>query len=51
MISNMPSTMGPEIHHAHRPGERVNIPSIVEFYTLLCEVVRRLATWKITASL
>ncbi len=36
-------SLGPEIHHAHRPGERVNVPSIVEFYTLLCEVVRRLA--------
>jgi dipeptidase D len=36
-------SLGPEIHHAHRPGERVNIPSVVEFYTLLCEVVRRLA--------
>jgi dipeptidase D len=36
-------SLGPEIYHAHRPGERVNIPSVVEFYTLLCEVVRRLA--------
>ncbi|HEY6072100.1 MAG TPA: hypothetical protein VIV15_01625, partial [Anaerolineales bacterium] len=37
-------SLGPEIHNAHRPGERVNIPSVVEFYTLLCEVLRRLAT-------
>lgn len=37
-------SLGPEIHHAHRPGERVNIPSVVEFYALLCAVVRRLAT-------
>jgi dipeptidase D len=36
-------SLGPEIHRAHRPGERVNIPSVVEFYALLCEVVRRLA--------
>jgi dipeptidase D len=37
-------SLGPEIQHAHRPGERVNISSVVEFYALLCEVVRRLAT-------
>jgi dipeptidase D len=36
-------SLGPEIHYAHRPGERVNIPSVVEFYALLCEVVQRLA--------
>jgi dipeptidase D len=36
-------SLGPEIRRAHRPGERVNIPSVVEFYALLCEVVRRLA--------
>ena len=36
-------SLGPEIHYAHRPGERVNIPSVAEFYALLCEVVRRLA--------
>jgi dipeptidase D len=36
-------SLGPEIHQAHRPGERVNISSVVEFYALLCEVVRRLA--------
>jgi len=36
-------SFGPDIQHAHRPGERVNIPSVKEFYTLLCEVVRRLA--------
>ncbi|NOT04533.1 MAG: beta-Ala-His dipeptidase [Anaerolineales bacterium] len=36
-------SLGPEIHYLHRPGERVNIPSVVEFYALLCEVVRRLA--------
>jgi len=37
-------SLGPEIRYAHRPGERVNISSVVEFYTLLCEVVRTLAT-------
>lgn len=36
-------SLGPEIHNAHRQGERVNIPSVAEFYALLCEVVRRLA--------
>jgi dipeptidase D len=36
-------SLGPEIQNAHRPGERVNIPSVAEFYALLCEVVRRLA--------
>lgn len=36
-------SLGPEIHNAHRPGERVNIPSVAEFYALLCDVVRRLA--------
>lgn len=36
-------SLGPEIHYLHRPGERVNIPSVVEFYALLCEVVQRLA--------
>jgi dipeptidase D len=36
-------SLGPEIHYPHRPGERVNIPSVVEFYALLCEVLRRLA--------
>jgi len=36
-------SLGPEIHNAHRPGERVNISSVAEFYALLCEVIRRLA--------
>ncbi|MCJ7569473.1 MAG: M20/M25/M40 family metallo-hydrolase [Anaerolineales bacterium] len=36
-------SLGPEIQHAHKPGERVKIPSVVEFYDLLCEVIRRLA--------
>ena len=36
-------SLGPDIQRAHKPGERVNIPSVAEFYTLLCEVVRRLA--------
>jgi dipeptidase D len=36
-------SLGPEIQHAHRPGERVKISSVVEFYRLLCEVLRRLA--------
>jgi dipeptidase D len=36
-------SLGPEIHNAHRPGERVNISSVVELYALLCEVIRRLA--------
>jgi dipeptidase D len=36
-------SLGPEIQNAHRPGERVNIPSVTEFHALLCEVVRRLA--------
>ena len=35
--------LGPEIHNAHSPGERVNISSVAEFYALLCEVIRRLA--------
>jgi dipeptidase D len=37
-------SLGPEIHNAHRPGERVKISSVAEFYALLCEVVRRLAS-------
>ena len=36
-------SLGPDIQSAHKPGERVSIPSVQEFYTLLCEVVRRLA--------
>ncbi len=36
-------SLGPEIQHAHVPGERVNIRSVVEFYRLLCEVVVRLS--------
>jgi dipeptidase D len=37
-------SFGPEIHNAHRVGECVQISSVAEFYRLLCEVVRRLAT-------
>ncbi len=37
-------SLGPEIQHAHVPGERVNIRSVLEFYNLLCEVVVRLAS-------
>ena len=36
-------SLGPEIQNPHRPGERVHIPSVAEFYSLLCEVLRRLA--------
>jgi dipeptidase D len=36
-------SLGPGIQGAHMPGERVNIPSVVEFYSLLSEVVQRLA--------
>ena len=36
-------SLGPEIQRAHMPGERVSVPSVIEFYDLLCEVVRRLA--------
>jgi len=36
-------SLGPEIQNAHKPGERVNIASVGEFYELLCEVIRRLA--------
>ncbi len=36
-------SLGPEIRYPHRPGERVSISSVGEFYALLCEVVRRLA--------
>ena len=35
-------SLGPDIHYPHRPGERVSISSVAEFYALLCEVVRRL---------
>jgi len=37
-------SLGPEIQHAHMPGERVNIPSVIQFYDLICEVVMRLAS-------
>jgi dipeptidase D len=36
-------SLGPDIEGAHMPGERVNIPSVLRFYRLLSEVVRRLA--------
>ena len=36
-------SFGPDIQNAHKPGERVSIASVEEFYELLCEVVRRLA--------
>jgi len=37
-------SIGPDIHQAHMPGERVSVPSVVKFHALLCEVVYRLAT-------
>lgn len=36
-------SLGPEIQRAHMPGERVSVPSVVEFHSLLSEVVKRLA--------
>ena len=35
-------SIGPDIQQAHKPGERVNIPSVGEFYKLLCEIIRRI---------
>jgi dipeptidase D len=37
-------SLGPDIEDAHTPGERVNVPSVLRFYSLLSEVVRRLAS-------
>jgi len=36
-------SLGPVIQNCHKPGERVNIPSVSEFYDYLCELVRRLS--------
>ncbi len=36
-------SLGPVIMNAHKPGERVSISSVAEFYEHLCEIVRSLS--------
>jgi dipeptidase D len=37
-------SLGPVIQNAHTPGERVSISSVVEFYELLSEIIKRLSS-------
>lgn len=37
-------SMGPVIQNAHKPGERVSISSVTEFYKHLCEIIKRLSS-------
>jgi dipeptidase D len=39
-------SMGPTVEHAHSPDERVNIPSVKEFYDLLLVVIKKLGETK-----
>lgn len=36
-------SFGPEIQHPHSPDERVSIPTVKKFYTLLSEILKTLA--------
>ena len=36
-------SLGPVIQNAHKPGERVSISSVTEFYEHLCEIIKRLS--------
>jgi dipeptidase D len=36
-------SFGPEIEWPHSPDERINIPSVAQFYTLLKEVLKELS--------
>ena len=37
-------SLGPVIQNAHKPGERVSISSVAEFYQLLAEIIKRLSS-------
>ena len=37
-------SLGPVIQNAHKPGERVSISSVAEFYELLSEIIKRLSS-------
>ena len=37
-------SMGPVIQKAHKPGERVSISSVADFYEHLCEIIKRLSS-------
>jgi dipeptidase D len=36
-------SLGPVIQNAHKPGERVSISSVAEFYQLLSEIIKRVS--------
>ncbi|MDE5976017.1 MAG: cytosol nonspecific dipeptidase, partial [Muribaculaceae bacterium] len=36
-------SFGPTLKDIHSPSEKANIPSVVEFWKFLCDVIERLA--------